>query len=44
MTAGKVEKKSSRNSRVNLGHTLEGNKTKPTNNHTFKRKHTEAEN
>ena len=39
MTVVKVKKQSSRNSRMNLSHTLEGNKTKPTSNHTGTHKH-----
>ena len=42
MKAGKVKKQSSRNSRTNSSHTLEGKKTKPTNKHTVTRKHTAA--
>ena len=42
MKAGKMKKQSSRNSRTNISHTLEGKKTKPTNNHTITRKHTAA--
>ena len=42
MKAGKVMKQSSRNSRLNLSHTLEGKNTKPTINHTVTRKHTLA--
>ena len=42
MTVVKVKKQSSRNSRMNLSHTLEGNKTKPTSDHTGTQKHTAA--
>ena len=42
MKAGKGRKQSSRNSRINLIHTLEGKKTKPTNNHTVTRQQTAA--
>ena len=42
MTAGKVKEQLSRNSRINLSHTLEGNKTKPTDNHTVTNEHTAA--
>ena len=42
MKAGKVTKLSSRNSRINLSHTLEGKNPKPTNIHTVTRKHTAA--
>ena len=42
-TVGKVTTQSSRNSRLNLSHTLECNKTKPTSNHTGTKKHTAAE-
>ena len=42
MTVGKVNKHSSRNSRINLSYTLESNKTKPTTNHTGTHKHTTA--
>ena len=33
MKAGKVKKQSNRNSRINLSHTLESNKTKATKQH-----------
>ena len=42
MTARKVERQSSRNSKINLSHTIEGSKTKTTNNHTITHKHTSA--
>ena len=42
MTVGKVKRQSSRNSRINLSHALQGNKTKATSNHTATQKHTAA--
>ena len=42
MKFGKVTEQSSRNFRVNLSHTIEGNKTKLNNNHTDTQEHTAA--
>ena len=40
MTVGKVRKQSGRNTRTNLSHNLDGNKTMPTNNHTNTQQYT----
>ena len=42
MTVGEVKKQSSCKLRINLSHTLEGNKIKPTSTHTDTNKHTAA--
>ena len=42
MTVGEVKKQSSRNSRKKLSRNLEGEKAKPSSNHTVTRKYTAA--
>ena len=42
MTAGKVKEQPSRNSIIFLSQTLEGDKNKPTNNHTYTHEKTAA--